>query len=94
MEALHRETEDKAAGKAKVLTLACYEAPDTVEAFMRQRNYSFAVAMADEATIKGYEVPGFPFKGLVTLEGRFMALRLSDDWQGLAHQYLLGEPPK
>ena len=70
------------------LTIACYDDESKVKSYVKENNYSFPVAMADTKILKLYNVTSFPFKVLITPQGKYLIVPFGIDWVDFIKQYV------
>lgn len=83
LEQFYRET----SGRVAVVTIACKDTLSAVNAYMRDKGYTFPVAMSDTLIERGFEVFYFPSKFLITPHGKYLILRQGVDWVAYAKKY-------
>ena len=70
-----------------VLTVAMHDAAATVASYMRQRGFSFPVAIGTDEVERAYAVPYYPFKLLIAPDGRTLPV-LNENWREQALRHL------
>lgn len=70
-----------------LLTIACKCSYDDVSKFMKDKDYTFPVAMSDTAVEDVYSVQAYPTKILITPEGRYIEIPFGIDWIAFIKQY-------
>ncbi|GAB3931683.1 TlpA family protein disulfide reductase [Mucilaginibacter myungsuensis] len=76
-----------ASGKLDIITIACYDTREKVDAYMKEFKYSYPVAMNDNKLNKTYNVQGFPTKFLITPEGNYFPVPFNYDLVGFIERY-------
>jgi len=71
----------------RVLTIAMHDAAATVASYMRQRGFTFPVAIGTDAVERAYAVPYYPFKVLVAPDGRMLPVQ-NQTWRADVLRYL------
>lgn len=75
------------AGKMEILTVACKDTEEKVSSYMKEFNYSFPVAMADEKIIKLFHISGYPTKVLISPEGNYLVVPFNINWVDFVKKY-------
>lgn len=88
VQALHRQLAPMPA-TGTVLTVAVDDTRQTVLAFMKARGLDFPVLMGDADTVKRFNVPHYPYRILVSPDGRYIELPSTDEWLAEAKGVLL-----
>ena len=70
-----------------LLTVACRDNEGPVKQYMKEHNYSFPVAMADNKIENLCGVKSYPTKLLVTPQGRYVLVPFGMDWVEFIKQY-------
>ncbi|CAN5826280.1 hypothetical protein BH11BAC3_BH11BAC3_28070 [soil metagenome] len=70
-----------------VLTIACKDNQDRVTDYMKQNNYSFPVAMADNEIENLYAINSYPSKLLITPQGNYLVVPFGINWVEFIKQY-------
>lgn len=70
-----------------LLTIACFDKEEKVVAYMKEKNLSFPVAMADNAIQKTYNVSSYPTKILITPNRKYVVVPFNIDWQEFIKNY-------
>jgi thiol-disulfide isomerase/thioredoxin len=63
-----------------VLTIACKDKPETVQAFISKNKYSFPVAMSDNVVEKSFKINGYPSKILITPDRKYFLVPREESW--------------
>lgn len=71
---LDRDLRAQAKDRAAVLTVACHDTRETVQRFLTNHGYEFAVALGTDAVTNAYGVSGYPTKVLITPGGHWLKL--------------------
>ncbi len=74
--------------KIAVLTIACKDSEEMVLAYMREKKYTFPVAMSDGKIENTYPVTGYPTKLLITPERKFITIPYGIDWVAYLKEYV------
>ena len=70
-----------------LLTIACRDTDEKVSAYMKEKKFSFPVAMSDQKIEKTYAVPGYPSKVLITPDGKYVTVPFGVDWVSFVKKY-------
>lgn len=70
-----------------LMTIACMDQPERVSAYMKEKNFSFPVAMSDQRIEKTYAVQGYPTKILITPQGKYVTVPSGIDWEDFVRKY-------
>ncbi|WP_336517987.1 TlpA disulfide reductase family protein [Pollutibacter soli] len=73
--------------KISLLTVACKDTEAKVSSYMKEKRYSFTVAMSDGKIEYTYPVEGYPTKILITPAGKFLTIPYGIDWVSFIKQY-------
>ncbi|ESU26332.1 hypothetical protein FLJC2902T_28150 [Flavobacterium limnosediminis JC2902] len=73
--------------KIALLTFACKDTEDKVAKYMKEKGYSFPVAMSDGNFETNFKVQGYPTKILVTPKGKYIRIPFDTDWVNFIKQY-------
>lgn len=73
--------------KISLLTVACKDEQSKVISYLREKKYSFPVAMSDGKIEFTYPVEGFPTKILITPTGKYLTIPYGIDWVSFIKQY-------
>jgi thiol-disulfide isomerase/thioredoxin len=75
------------ANKISLLTIACKDTKEKVMAYMKEKQFTFPVAMSDGKIEDIYPVQGYPTKILITPEGKYVIIPYGIDWVNFVKQY-------
>ncbi|ACT96601.1 TlpA family protein disulfide reductase [Dyadobacter fermentans] len=75
------------AGKIAMLTIACRDTEAKVTNYMKEKKFSFPVAMSDNQVEHTYKVPGYPTKLLITPAGKYITVPAGHDWASFVTHY-------
>jgi thiol-disulfide isomerase/thioredoxin len=70
-----------------LLTIACFDQEEKVTAYMKEKNLSFPVALADNTIQKSYNVSSYPTKILISPNRKYVVVPFNIDWQGFIKNY-------
>ncbi|WP_221392909.1 TlpA disulfide reductase family protein [Dyadobacter sp. NIV53] len=70
-----------------LMTIACFDQDGKVSAYMKEKSYSFPVAMSDNKIEKTYLVQGYPTKILITPAGKYITIPYNIDWVSFVRKY-------
>ena len=73
--------------KLSLLTIACNDKETAVTDYMKQRKFSFPVAMSDNAVQNEFVVQGYPTKVLISPQGKYVVIPFGSDWINFIKQY-------
>ena len=71
-----------------LITIACKDQPNKVLAYLKEKKYTFPVAMSDDKIEKLYSVEGYPTKVLITPAGKYIIVPFGVDWVNFVKQYI------
>lgn len=87
LQQLYRSFAAPDTGRLVLLTIACADQENAVNAYMAQHRYSFPVAMADNRIEKLYRVSSYPSKLLITPQGKYLVIPFGIDWVDFVRKY-------
>jgi len=87
LEAFYKDFIQKNEGKIAMMTIACRDTKEKVLDYMKEKNYSFPVAMSDGKIQNSFGITGYPGKVLVTPDGKFVSVPFGMDWKGFVQNY-------
>ncbi len=70
-----------------LFTIACKDTREKVLAYLKEKQFTFPVAMSDGKIENIYPVQGYPTKFLITPEGRYLLVPYGIDWANFVKQY-------
>jgi thiol-disulfide isomerase/thioredoxin len=70
-----------------LLTIACRDTKEKVLAYLKEKQFTFPVAMSDSKIENIYPVQGYPAKFLITPEGKYLTVPYGIDWISFVKQY-------
>ncbi|TDE15193.1 TlpA family protein disulfide reductase [Dyadobacter psychrotolerans] len=70
-----------------LMTIACFDQQEKVAAYMKEKNFSFPVAISDNQIEKTYAVQGYPTKLLITPAGKYVTVPFGVDWIVFVKKY-------
>lgn len=73
--------------KIQLLTIACLDTEEKVLKYMKEKNFSFPVAMSNVKIEKDYAIGSFPTKILITPKGKYIALPSTIELNYFIKQY-------
>jgi thiol-disulfide isomerase/thioredoxin len=79
---------DKSKTKISLLTIACRDTEERVNAYIAKNKYTFPVAMSDDIVTKSFKVQGYPTKVLITPSGKYVTIPFGVDWVEFINQYV------
>lgn len=87
LQKFYQSTSTSNAGKFVIITVACKDNIEKVNAYMTQHKYSFPVAMADNAIENTYNIKSYPSKILITPQGKYLIIPFGVDWVDYIKKY-------
>ena len=73
--------------KISLLTIACNDTEEKVVKYMKEKGYSFPVAMSDGNFETDFKVQSYPTKILITPKGKFITVPFDIDWASFIKKY-------
>lgn len=70
-----------------LLTIACRDTREKVVAYLKEKRFTFPVAMSDGKIENIYPVQGYPTKILITPEGKYLTVPYGINWVNFVKQY-------
>lgn len=70
-----------------LLTVACNDLESKVKSYLTQFRYDFPVAMTDGKIEKAFHVSGYPYKVLITPQGKYLNIPFGVDWVDFVSRY-------
>jgi thiol-disulfide isomerase/thioredoxin len=70
-----------------LLTIACSDQKADVDNYMKEKNFSFPVAMSDNRIQYVYKITRYPTKLLITPSGRYTTIPIESDWINFIKAY-------
>ncbi|MFB6457506.1 TlpA family protein disulfide reductase [Chitinophaga sp. Hz27] len=73
---------------AAVLAIACHEAAATSEKYLQTKGYTLASAFSGDATAIRFGVTGYPFKVLISPDGKMLPLVFGENYSSIMRKYM------
>ena len=73
--------------KIVLMTVACRDKKEEVLSYMKEKNYTFPVAMEDDKIAKNYDIQGYPTKILISPQGKYIIIPLNADFINFVKEY-------
>ncbi|RYE21557.1 MAG: TlpA family protein disulfide reductase [Sphingobacteriaceae bacterium] len=83
----YKELVENKYANAAFLSIACKDYLESVQPFMKKNNYDFPVLMSDGKIQSKYKVDGYPYKVLVSPNGRMIPLQSGRNWQDIIKEF-------
>ncbi len=87
LQQFYTELSQKQSESLTVMTVACNDTDDKVNAYMKEKKFSFPVAMADNKIQEQYNLVGYPTKILITPQGNYLTVPFGADWRKYVAKY-------
>ncbi|NIG51943.1 TlpA disulfide reductase family protein [Chitinophaga sp. Cy-1792] len=73
---------------AAVLAIACHESAVTSEKYLQSKGYGLSSAFSGDGTAIGFGVTGYPFKVLISPDGKMLPLQYGEDYASILKKYM------
>lgn len=73
--------------KISIITVACRDTEEKVLHYLKDKKYTFPVALSDGKIEHSFSVQGYPTKLLITPQEKYVVVPFGGDWQNFIKQY-------